>query len=170
MLGYGRFGDLALREQINELYEKAWLPLRNHFTPVMKLVEKQRIGSKVRKKYDTPATPCDRLLTCAKVSEETKVQLRAMRAALDPMDLAADVELRLGKIFSIVERIEEDRQEEMARAGEIPPQPPQRAAAGADCVTASVAIAPGASTPSAPAENLVKLTRKNQNQPKRRVS
>ncbi len=73
-----------------------------------------------------------------------------MRAALDPMDLAADVEVRLGKIFIIVERIEEDRQEEMARAGEIPPQPPQRAAVGA--------------------EDLVKPTRKNQNQPKRRVS
>ena len=58
----------------------------------MKLIEKQRTGSKVRKKYDTPATPCDRLLACAKVSEETKAQLRATRAALDPMDLAADIE------------------------------------------------------------------------------
>ena len=167
LLGYGRFGDLELREQVNELYEKAWLPLRNHFTPVMKLIEKQRTGSKVRKKYDTPATPCDRLLACAKVSEETKAQLRATRAALDPMDLAADIEARLGRIFTIVERIEEDRQEEMDRAGE---SHPQRAAAGADCVTASVAIAPCASTPSAPAENLVKSTPKNQNQTKRRVS
>ena len=166
LLGYGRFGDLELREQVNELYEKAWLPLRNHFTPVMKLIEKQRIGSKVRKKYDTPATPCDRLLNCAKVSEETKVQLCATRAALDPMDLAADIEARLEKIFTIVERIEEDRQEEMERAGESHPL----GAAGADCVTASVAIAPCASTPSAPAENLVKTTRKNQNQTKRRVS
>jgi hypothetical protein len=83
------------------------------------------------------------------------------------MDLAADIEARLGKIFTIVERIEEDRQEEMERAGE---SHPLRAAAGADCVTASVAIAPCASTPSAPAENLVKTTRKNQNQTKRRVS
>lgn len=33
LLGDGRFGDLELREQVNELYEKAWLPLRNHFTP-----------------------------------------------------------------------------------------------------------------------------------------
>ncbi len=33
LLGYGRFGDLKLREQVNEFYEKAWLPLRNHFTP-----------------------------------------------------------------------------------------------------------------------------------------
>lgn len=167
LLGYGRFGDLELREQVNELYEKAWLPLRNHFTPVMKLIEKQRIGSKVRKKYDTPATPCDRLLNCAKVSEETKAQLRATRAALDPMDLAADIEARLGKIFTIVERIEEDRQEEMERAGE---SHPLRAAAGSDCVTASVAIAPCASTPSDPAENLVKTNPNNHNQPKRRVS
>lgn len=97
--------------------------------PVIKLVEKQRIGSKIRKKYDTPATPCDRLLTCAKVSEETKVQLRAIRTALDPMNLAADIEARLGKIFTIVERIEEDRQEEMERAGE---SHPLRAAAGAE--------------------------------------
>ncbi len=98
----------------------------------MKLIEKQRTGSKVHKKYDTPATPCGRLLACAKVSAETKAQLHATRAALDPMDLAADIEARLGKIFSIVERIEEDRQEEMERAGETHPQrktlskPPQR--------------------------------------------
>lgn len=167
LLGYGRFGDLELREQVNELYEKAWLPLRNHFTPVMKLVEKQRIGSKVRKIYDTPATPCDRLLACAKVSEATKMQLRATRGSLDPMDLAADIEERLGKIFAIVERIEEDRQEEMDRAGE---PHPLNAAAGADCVTASVACAPCASTPSTPAGNLVKSTPKNHKQTKRRVS
>ena len=113
----------------------------------MKLIEKQRIGSKVRKKYDTPATPCDRLLACAKVSEETKAQLRATRCGLDPMDLADDIEARLGRIFTLVERIEEDRQEEMDRAGETHPQ---RAAAGA--------------------EKLVKTTPKTQNQLKRRVS
>ncbi len=37
------------------------------------------------------------------------------------MDLNADIETRLGKIFTIVERIEEDRQEEMDRAGESHP-------------------------------------------------
>ena len=109
MLGYGRFGDLKLREQVSDLYEKAWLPLRNHFTPVMKLIEKQRVGSKVLKKYDTPASPCDRLLACAKVSKETKAHLRTTRAALDPMDLAADIEAGLEKIFTVVERIEEER-------------------------------------------------------------
>ena len=166
LLGYGRFGDLKLREQVNDLYERAWLPLRNHFTPVMKLVEKQRTGSKVRKKYDTPATPCDRLLACAKVSEEIRNQLRTTRAALDPMDLAADIEARLERIFAIVARIEEDRQDEIERAGEQP----GIGAAGAACVPASVAGAPCASTPATPAESLVKTPSKNQNQTKRRVS
>jgi hypothetical protein len=166
LLGYGRFGDLDLREQVNDLYEKAWLPLRNHFTPVMKLTEKQRTGSKVHKKYDTPATPCDRLLACAKVSEETKTQLRAIRAALDPMDLAADIEARLGRIFAIVARIEEDRQDERERAGEFP----GIGTVGADSVAAPVAGAPFASTASAPTETLVKSTPKNHNQTTRRVS
>lgn len=166
LLGYGRFGDLALRELVNGLYEQAWLPLRNHFTPVMKLVEKQRVGSKVLKKYDTPATPCDRLLACAKVSEETKAQLRATRLALDPLTLAADIEARLARIFAIVERLEEDRQDEISRAGEAP----WGGSVGADCVTAPVAGAPCASTPSAPTEVLVKTTPKTQNPNKRRVS
>ena len=100
-----------------------------------------------------------------KVSEETKTQLRAIRAIradLDPMDLAADIEARLGRIFTVVAHIEEDRQDEMERAG--------IGTVGADSVTASVAIAPCAFTASAPTENLVKPTSKNQNQTKRRVS
>ncbi len=50
------------------------------------------------------------LLTRAKVSEKSKVQHRSIRTALDTMDLDADTEARLGKIFTIFERIEEDRQ------------------------------------------------------------
>ena len=166
LLGYGRFGDLELRGLVDELYEKAWLPLRNHFTPVMKLVGKQRVGSKVRKQYDTPATPCDRLLACAKVSEETKERLRATRSALDPMGLAADIERRLERIFAIVERIEEDRQDEIARAG----WSGGGGAVGADCVAAAVAGAPYASTPSAPTGPLVKTTPHHKKPTKCRVS
>jgi hypothetical protein len=118
LLGYGRFGDLELKSMVDDLYEKTWLPMRNHFIPVMKLVGKRRIGSKVGKKYDKPATPCDRLLACPKVDEETKEKLRQIRAGLDPLSLADEVERRLGEIFEIVERIEEERWEEMERAGE----------------------------------------------------
>lgn len=54
------------------------------------------------------------------MDEETKEKLRQIRAGLDPMSLADEVERRLGEIFEIVERIEEERWEEMERAGEGP--------------------------------------------------
>lgn len=166
LLGYGRLGDLELRGMVEELYERSWLPLRNHFTPVMKLVEKQRVGTKVRKKYDDPATPCDRLLACVKVDEETKRRLREERGGLDPLSLAADIEARLERIFALVERIEEDRQDEIQRAAAAPSGGP----VGADCVAAAVAIAPFASTPSAPTGVAIKSPQNHHKQTKRRVS
>jgi hypothetical protein len=162
LLGYGRFGDLELKSMVDDLYEKAWLPMRNYFTPVMKLVEKRRVGGKVRKKYDKPATPCDRLLACPKVDEETKEGLRRIRAGLDPMDLAEEVERRLEEIFAIVDRIEEERLDEMERAGERPARP--------DCAAAPVAPAPCASTPSGRAETRVKTIPTNRKSTNTRVS
>ncbi|MFN9410635.1 MAG: hypothetical protein ACK6AY_15120, partial [Akkermansiaceae bacterium] len=157
---------LDLKIMVDELYEKAWLPMRNYFTPVMKLVSKERIGGKVRKKYDKPASPCDRLLACEKVSEVVKASLRLKRSELDPLDLAEEVERRLGEIFRLVERIEEDRWEEMERAGESRGE----FSAGADFVAASVAPAPYASTTSTPTEKLVKTSSNNQKTTNRRVS
>lgn len=157
LLGYGRFGGLDLKPLVDDLYEKAWLPMRNYFTPVMKLVSKERKDGKVRKAYDKPASPCDRLLACEKVSEATKQQLRKKRGELDPIELAEEVERRLSEIFEIVERIEEERWEERERAGESR-EVVGDFSAGADCVTAPVASAPCAFTASAPAEKLGKST------------
>lgn len=167
LLGYGRFGDLDLKIMVDELYEKAWLPMRNYFTPVMKLVSKERIGGKVKKKYDKPASPCDRLLACEKVDEEVKKDLRQKRSELDPLDLAEDVERRLSEIFRLVERIDEERWEEMERAGEVSGG---EFSTGVDFVAASVAPAPCASTPSPPVEKLVKISPKNHKTTKRLVS
>ena len=118
LLGYGRFDDPDLVTMVNDLYENAWLPLRNFFTPAMKLVEKKRSGSKVSKSYDSPQTPCDRLLACEHVNEETKQSLRAKRAQLDPLTLSGLIETKLRAIQEIIEQIEARRAEERWRAGE----------------------------------------------------
>jgi len=156
-LGYGRFGDLKLKSLVDDLYEKAWLPLRNYFTPVMKLIEKQRVGGKVRKKYDKAASPCDRLLVCPKVSLATKESLRQIRLGLDPMDLSEDIERRLVEIFAIVEHMEEEWSEEPENL-EVHPK---IAAARADSVTAWAAVAPRASTESTLAETIAKRAQIN---------
>ena len=162
LLGYGRYGEIQLVELVNDLYENAWLPLRNNFTPVMKLVEKTRIGSKVKKKYDTPQTPCDRLLKCPKVSVKIKKELRSKREQLDPLELAEEIEIKLKAIHKIIDRIEEQRAEEATWANE--------ASACAGSAPALVATAPRASTPPAQAENLVKTPKKKQKTTNVRVS
>lgn len=162
LLGYGRYGEIELVELVNDLYENAWLPLRNNFTPVMKLVEKTRKGSKVKKKYDEPKTPCDRLLACPEVSEEIKSELRSQREQLDPMELSEDIETKLEGIRLIIDRIEMQRAEEAAWANEP--------SADAGYVPALVATAPRASTPPASAENLAKPPQKKQKTTNVRVS
>lgn len=170
LLGYGRYDELRLIELVNDLYENAWLPLRNLFTPAMKLVKKQRSGSKVAKTYDHPQTPCDRMLACEQVSEEAKQLLRGKRATLDPMELSELIETKLQVIQAIIEEIEGRRAEERSRAGESGGGVSPEAAAGAGCITALVAIAPAASTSPAPAENLAKTTIKRVKTKQVRVS
>lgn len=154
LLGYGRFSNLDLVGMVNDLYKEAWLPMRNYFTPVMKLVKKEREGSKVKKTYDEPQTPCDRLLACAKVSEETKSLLCKKRGSLDPIDLSEDVERRLEEIFERVLEIEEQRAQEERWIAEI--EEKEATTAVCDSVPSSLANAPSDSSPSQTEETLVK--------------
>jgi hypothetical protein len=55
-VGYMRYTTKREQAIINELYGHLRL-YTNFFQPVMKLVDKERIGSKVKKKYDLAKTP-----------------------------------------------------------------------------------------------------------------
>jgi hypothetical protein len=59
----------------------------NYFQPSFKLLEKSRAGAKVIKRYDRPATPCDRLLAHPLVDNQIKEVLQHQRARLDPIEL-----------------------------------------------------------------------------------
>lgn len=84
--GYGRYVGERAVENLNQLY--ALIRLRtNFFLPSMKLVEKQRVGSRVRKKYDDPKTPYQRVLESPGMKEEIKEALREQYHDLDLADL-----------------------------------------------------------------------------------
>jgi len=90
-VGYDRYeGNTALRA-----LEKLYQPLRlyvNFFQPVQKLIAKERVGSKVRKKYDKAKTPYQRTLERDDVSEESKRHLRELYATLNPAALLRQIE------------------------------------------------------------------------------
>jgi hypothetical protein len=73
-------------QTLAQLYQALRLYV-NYFQPSFNFREKCRQGSKLRKSYFRPATPCDRLLAHASVAEETKEVLRSQRAQLDPAAL-----------------------------------------------------------------------------------
>lgn len=85
-VGYSRYEGKKAVESLNQLY--AWIRLRtNFFLPSMKLMEKQRIGSRVRKKYHAPKTPFQRVLESIGVDEQTKETLREQYRELNLAEL-----------------------------------------------------------------------------------
>ena len=64
-----------------ELYE-SYNKLVNFFFPSMKIISKERVDTKVIKKYDTAKTAYRRLMESADVTDSEKEELRAGRTIL----------------------------------------------------------------------------------------
>src|SRR5439155_18609440 len=62
LMGWDRYDIPQAVEAMNDLYRhelRLWL---NLFQPSAKLLKKVRVGSKLRRRYDVPRTPLDRLV------------------------------------------------------------------------------------------------------------
>ena len=90
MVGYRRYEGIAAAEQLAKLYSPARLFV-NAFQPCFKLAEKTRNGAQVKKRYHKPLTPCDRLLTDARVDATSRERIVKLRADLDPVRLLAEI-------------------------------------------------------------------------------
>ena len=86
-----RYDTPAQLQLLNQLYERLHLYL-NFFIPVMKLKEKVRTGSKVKRVYDEPQTPYARALASADVSAQNKALLRAQYRRLDVAQLKPEID------------------------------------------------------------------------------
>lgn len=80
-------GSVIRRFVGHERYSGAMRLYVNYHQPSCQLLTKSRNGGSVARRYCKPATPCDRLLDRADVSEEMKSSLSQNRAALDPVSL-----------------------------------------------------------------------------------
>jgi hypothetical protein len=99
LFGYERFEDPVLITLMDEIYKTCWNPFQNFFLPTFKLKEKVRVGARIVKKFDAPQTPYDRLMKSPHLSEERKEKLRLAKKSLNPFELKADLEKKLGVFF-----------------------------------------------------------------------
>ncbi len=95
--GYWRYETERSLEVMRELGELLSLYI-NFFQPSVKLVEKVRVGARVRRKYDEPKTPYERVLEAGGISEETKEVLRRTYERLNPAELRRKI-LRLQRML-----------------------------------------------------------------------
>ncbi len=89
-LGYHRYSGPVACQTIAHLFDYVRRYV-NFFQPSFKLLSKSRIGAKVTKKFLSPQTPCDRLLSDPRVSTESKEYLSATRREQDPLELLHEI-------------------------------------------------------------------------------
>jgi hypothetical protein len=99
-LGYERFADPRIVDFLNELYTTEWRLFHNFFCPSMKLIAKERIGSKTLKRHDSPKTPYQRIMESAHISETVKKTLTTQLKTLNPFVLREAMESKLKEIFT----------------------------------------------------------------------
>lgn len=100
LVGYDRYSSRAAFAVLQRLYRLLRLQL-NFFRPVRKLLSKQRVGSKVIKRYDTAQTPYQRLVARGVLAPAQHQVLAAQHAALDPVALARDIERTLDTLSKL---------------------------------------------------------------------
>lgn len=98
VLGYQRFDTEEVFDLMKKLYRG---PLRlyiNFFQPSVKCIEKKRIGSKIKKIYDTAKTPYERIIAHPKITDATKERLTQLFETLDPFKLRKEIDDLVMKI------------------------------------------------------------------------
>jgi hypothetical protein len=104
VLGYLRYDTAGEFMIINDLYLGDLRLYKNFFQPVMKLASKERIGGHVKRKYDVPKTPYQRLMESGQMPEEAKRQLEAVYLGLNPAQLKRDIDAKLDKLYRTYEQ------------------------------------------------------------------
>jgi len=102
-VGYDRYSSQKAFELLHQLYPLLSVH-NNFFRPVRKLVGKQRLGSKVVKRYDEPRTPYQRLLAAGVLSEPAQAALEKRFLALNPAELQRRIDQLLRQLWESAER------------------------------------------------------------------
>jgi hypothetical protein len=98
-VGYLRYDSKEEQEILNDLYRNELRLYKNFFQPVIKLISRERIGGKIKRKYDIPKTPYQRALESKKVPENNKRKLKKIYQSLNPVKLKKAIDQKLSLLY-----------------------------------------------------------------------
>jgi hypothetical protein len=98
---WNRYDSQEAVDAMNDLYRNELHLFMNLFLPSMKLVKKERIGSKPKRNHDTPQTPLDRLIASGKGDPRKVSHYINLRAQIDPFELSKIIDKKLDAIIKL---------------------------------------------------------------------
>lgn len=107
-LGYERLDRPEAVHLLNDLYRTEWRLFHNFFCASVKLIAKERIGSKTVKRHDAPKTPYQRILESPYISTSVKEALKEQTTGLNPFLLRKAMETKLKKISRLCYTLSHD--------------------------------------------------------------
>jgi hypothetical protein len=99
LIGWDRYDSTTAVQLFNDLYRHELHLMMNLFQPSVKLLRKERVGSRLRRVYDAARTPLERLQAHPEADPEVIAKLIALRDATDPFVLSKTIEDKLTRIY-----------------------------------------------------------------------
>ncbi len=99
IFGYIRYDTKSALNLMNDLYRNELRLFHNFFQPSVKLVKKIHIGSKLKRIYDKPKTPFQRVCECKNVNSVKIAELKKLLMSLNPFELSKTIDKKLDKIY-----------------------------------------------------------------------
>ena len=101
LIGWDRYDSPEAVRTMNDLYANELRLYMNLFQPSVKLIRLERRGSRKTRRYDSPKTPLDRLASTPGADRTKLENLLALRARLNPFELAAVIRRKLDRIWNL---------------------------------------------------------------------
>jgi len=103
LIGYDRYSTRAAYVQLGRV-----LPLiadyLNFCQPVRRVVATERVGARVRRRYDTARTPYQRLLAAGGLTPEQALGATALAEAINPVALRTRLERELARLWALADQ------------------------------------------------------------------
>src|SRR5262245_10302759 len=101
LVGYLRYDTPLAVGALNALYRHELRLFQNLFLPSVKLIGKERIGARLRRRYDAPRTPLDRLHACSAADPIVVARWLARRDQLDPFALSQAIDRKIERLVAL---------------------------------------------------------------------
>ena len=101
IFGYLRLDSPAVLATMNDLYVAELRVYQNLFQPSTKLLRKTRVGSRLRRVYEPPKTPLERVRECGQADGVKLAQLDQTFKTHDPFELSKKIDRKLEAIFQL---------------------------------------------------------------------